>query len=84
MLIDDLYAAYIRFCKYHKLPIENQTNFDKEVEGKTQAVKKRKTIDDKGKIRVWKHIKLRKWVSIDPNETLTPPSEEDDIPEDSD
>lgn len=85
VLIDDLYAAYILFCKYHKLPIENQTNFDKEVEDKTQAVKRRKTIDDKGKIRVWKHIRLRKWVNIDQNETLTPPNEEeDDIPEDSD
>lgn len=81
-LISDLYAAYMKFCKHHKLQVENQSNFDKEVERETSALKMRKEIKDQGKLRVLKHIKPRKWRKIDPNETLTP-TEDADIPEDS-
>ena len=84
-LVDDLYDAYIRFCKYHRLPMQGKTNFNTEVEHSTatQAVKNRKLFPDGSKKQIWKHIKLRRWLPIDPNETLTPEDADldDDIPE---
>jgi P4 family phage/plasmid primase-like protien len=83
VLVDDLYVGYIRFCKHHKLPIQGKTNFNSEVEHSIaiKAVKRRKEINGK-KLQVWKNIRQRKWLKINPNETLTPNEDvEDNIPE---
>jgi putative DNA primase/helicase len=74
---DDLYDAFYRFCKYHKLHILGSDMFS-EILGReyTHILKKdRKTID-KRKITIWK-CKLVKWKNTDDSSQTTLAAGED-------
>ena len=61
---DDLYRAYTRFCKFHKLPVEQKENFGKILKKKHNYQDGRETKGERKTI--WKGIRLIKWNNNDP------------------
>jgi putative DNA primase/helicase len=59
---DDMYNAYLKFCKYHNLPVEQKITLGR-------ILRKRNFNDGKeatGERRTyWKSVKLAEWLSID-------------------
>jgi P4 family phage/plasmid primase-like protien len=61
---DDFYIAYTRFCKFHKLPIEQKETFGKILKQKCNYQDGRETKGERKTI--WKGIRLVKWNNNDP------------------
>ena len=80
---EDLYNAFDRFCKHHKLHILGSDAFS-EILGKDYKhilKKDRKTIDKK-RITIWKGCKLVKWKNVDDSsQTTLAAADEDSVDE---
>ncbi|HSF49324.1 MAG TPA: hypothetical protein VLA74_01070 [Nitrososphaeraceae archaeon] len=74
---EDVYRAYTRFCKYHKLPMQSYETFGEILKKDYNYKKDRKRINSK-KQTVWAGIKLVKWNNNDPlQQTLLEESDDD-------
>ena len=62
---EDFYLAYTRFCKYHKLPMQQYDTFGEILKKDHNYKKDRKRIHGK-KQTVWIAVKLVKWNNNDP------------------
>jgi P4 family phage/plasmid primase-like protien len=62
---DDFYIAYTRFCKYHKLPVEQKETFGKILKQKHNYQDGREPKGEKRKT-IWKGIRSVKWNNNDP------------------
>ena len=61
---DDFYIAYTRFCKFHKLPVEQKETLGKILKQKYNYQDGRETKGERKTI--WKGIRLVKWKNNDP------------------
>ena len=61
---DDFYIAYTRFCKFHKLPVEQKETFGKILKQKYNYQDGRETKGERKTI--WKGRRLIKWNNNDP------------------
>jgi P4 family phage/plasmid primase-like protien len=61
---DNFYIAYTRFCKFHKLPVEQKETFGKILKQKHNYQDGRGTKGERKTI--WKGIRLIKWNNNDP------------------
>lgn len=62
---DDFYIAYTRFCKFHKLPVEQKETFGKILKQTHNYPDGRGPKGEKRK-KIWKGIRLVKWNHNDP------------------
>jgi P4 family phage/plasmid primase-like protien len=61
---DNFHIAYTRFCRFHKLPVEQKENFGKILKKKHNYQDGRETKGERKTI--WKGIRLVKWNNNDP------------------
>ena len=69
---EDLYNAYLKFCKFYNLPFQSKEEFGKTLKQPYSLAEGRESkIGKNGKRNtIWKGIKLSKWMNVDSQQDI--------------
>ena len=64
---ENLYQAYLRFCKFYRLPIESKVKFGKSLKKIYPSLEEGRDSSEE-RNTIWKGIRLVKWVDNEPRQ----------------